>query len=374
MVCIAACGGSSLTSTSGGTVYSLPVAGGASQGPELFLANSVKTFAGSGAGFSDSTSSSGVSANFNRPIAIAADATNLYVADYLNNAIRKIEISSGFVTTIAGSIAGSAGSADGIGVAASFNLPTGITIVGTNLYVTDSGNYTIRKIDLVTREVTTIAGGVGLPDSVDATGLDARFNVLNGIATDGDNLYVTDSNNTIRWVEIASKKVFTLAGSPGVAGSSDGAPTAASFNQPARITVAGSNLYVTDFTNSTIRKIALATGGVTTLAGSVGPGGFAGSHADSTDGTGLTARFNQPNGITTDGVNLYVTDSYDNTIRKVVISSGATTTIAGNSAAPDGLVDGIGAAARFNTPIGITIGGSSLFVTDNQNHTIRRIE
>lgn len=378
MTYIAGCGGSSST-TAATAVYDLPaplasypaVLGGSVQtatGLLLAAPAAVSQSIGSSAGFSNISSAG--SATFNRPIAVTTDGTDLYVADYLNNAIRKVNIVTQHVTTIAGNAVGLAGSADGIGGAAGFNLPNGITTDGQNLYVTDSGNFTIRKIVIASGEVTTLAGAVGSSGSVDAAGGNARFNVLNGITTDGTSLYVTDSNNTIRRLVIASGAVTTLAGTPGTSGSSDGIQAAARFNLPARITTDGPNLYVTDFGNNTIRKIALATGAVTTIAGKVGPGGASGSHLDSAD-NGLNARFNQPNGITCDGPNLYVTDSYDNTVRRVVLSS---TTIA---AGPVSTLTTIGSAAR-NSIIGITTDGTSLFVTDftadTLSHVIRKIQ
>lgn len=398
MAYLAGCGGGSSTTNAVVTnidtltapIVTLPVAypanlGGAYQkGSALTFHNySVSTLTGSRAGFGNHSTSVSPPAKFNRPLAITSDGTNLYVADYLNNVIRKIEIASGLDRTIATVDATTK-------VAVSFNFPRDITTDGTNIYVADSGNYTIRKIvvstnavtGVVTGEVTTLAGGAGIAGSVDdADGAKARFNIINGITTDGFSLYVTDSNNTIRRIGLTGLfPVTTLAGSPGTIGSTDGKQGAARFYLPNRITTDGPNLYVTDFNNSTIRKIALATGEVTTIAGKVGPGGFDGTHADSTDGTGKTARFNQPNGITTDGVNLYVTDSYDNTIRMIVLSpatvySGPVTTIAGAaSGIAGGSKEGIGTVATFYNPIGITTDGSSLYIVDSLNHGIRKIQ
>jgi sugar lactone lactonase YvrE len=383
---IAGCGGSSTTDVppvdyvlTTQTSASIPgLMGGSIQSTlplTLDAPATVTTFSGSTPGFRNYTSAGSISAQFKRPIALTTAGGNLYVADYYNHAIRKIELATGFVTTIAGNVFGFSGSADNTGTAASFYLPSGITTDGTNLYVTDSGNYSVRKIVISTGVVTTLAGGGGssVSGTVDATGLAARFNVLNGITTDGTCLYVTDSNNTIRRIVISSGAVATVAGTPGVSGSADGIKEAARFNQPARITTDGPNLYVTDFGYNTIRKIVLATQAVTTIAGKVGPGGEAGFHADSTDGTGLTARFNQPNGITTDGTNLYVVDSYDNTIRKIVINGPVGTTYSG----PVTTVATNGTAAE-NTTIGITTNGTSLFITDmttdNLNHRIREIK
>ena len=118
--------------------------GGSSQGVELSLSTVVTTLAGTGS--SGSANGTGTSASFNTPYGITTDGTNLYVADYGNHLIRKIVISTGVVTTVAGT--GSSGSANGTGTSASFNLPYGITIDGTNLYVADTFNYLIRKIVL----------------------------------------------------------------------------------------------------------------------------------------------------------------------------------------------------------------------------------
>ena len=119
-----------------------------------------------------------------------------------------------------------------------------------------------------------------------------------------------------------TKHVTTIAGTAGVYGSADGTGAAARFHFPLDITSDGKNLYVTDSFNSTIRQIVIATGAVTTIAGTPGTPGSA-------DGIGAAAGFNNPDGITTDGANLYVADLNNNTIRKIVIATGAVTTIAG---------------------------------------------
>lgn len=214
------------------------------------------------------------------------------------------------VTTLAG-VAGSYGSTDGTGTAARFNSPYSITTDGTNLYVADSGNSTIRKIIIATGQVTTLAGSADSNGYSDGTGTDARFNYPLGIIRNGSNLYVADSgNNTIRKIVIATGQVTTLAGTAGSYGSSDGTGTDALFNGPSGIIRNESNLYVADSANDTIRVIVIATGQVMTLAGTAGSYG-------SSDGTGTDARFKNPSGITTDGTNLYVADSGNSTIRKI---------------------------------------------------------
>ena len=167
---------------------------------------------------------------FYYPRAITTDGTSLYVADQNNHTIRKIVISTGAVTTIAG-YAGSYGSTDGTGTSARFKYPSGITIVGTNLYVSDQSNNKIRKIVIATGEVTTFAGS-GSWGSANGTGTAASFNSPQGITTDGTNLYLVDrSNHKIRKIIIASKAVTTLAGS-GNYGFADGTGTAAKFYGP----------------------------------------------------------------------------------------------------------------------------------------------
>jgi ribosomal protein S11 len=168
--------------------------------------------------------------------------------------------------------------------------------------------------------------------------------------------------------ELALADVVTTVAGLSLIGTTDGMGAAAKFNFPQGITTDGRNLYVADTGNNTIRKIVISTGAVTTLAGSAGQKGSA-------DGTGAAARFDVPAGITTDGTNLYVADSSNNTIRKIVISTGAVTTLAGSAGLGQaGSADGRGAAARFCRPQGITTDGNSLYVSDTCNNAIRKIQ
>jgi sugar lactone lactonase YvrE len=263
----------------------------------------VTTFAGSTQGYLDGT---GTAAKFDRPYGITVDGSgNLYVADTDNHRIRKIDIATGVVTTLAGS---TQGYADGAGTAAQFSAPSGIAAVGSgNLYVADAGNHRIRKIVIDTREVTTLAGSS--QGFANGTGTAAQFFNPFGIATDGGNLYVTDRNNhRIRKIVIDTGVVTTFAGS--TQGYADGTSPAAKFFAPSGIAIDGSgNLYVADLSNHRIRKIVIATLEVTTLAGS--SQGFA-------DGTGTAAKFYNPYGVAADGSgNLYVAEIGNHRIRKI---------------------------------------------------------
>jgi sugar lactone lactonase YvrE len=256
------------------------------------------------------------------------------------------------------------GAADG--TPGSFQNPYGIAIdAARNLYVSDTLNNTIRKITPA-RVVSTLAGTAGQLGSTNGTGSAARFNFPVGLAVDAaGNLYVADAkNSTIRMIT-PTGVVSTHAGAPGQFGSADGAAASARFFLPYGVAVDTSgNLYVADGGNHSIRKITSA-GVVSTLAGAAGQSGYV-------DGTGAAARFNTPWGITVDrnGV-VYVADSENNAIRKIT-AAGVVTTLAGSAGGQSGAQDGAGAAARFNQPRGLAVDAAgNLYVADQSNSTVR---
>jgi hypothetical protein len=261
----------------------------------------VTTLAGE-AGHVGSVDGANATARFNYPFGLAVDsAGNVYVADTYNSTIRKVT-SSGVVTTLAGS-AGQFGMANGAGGSALFSYPASVAVDNSgNVYVADSGNNLIRKIDS-SGEVTTFAGdtsgrdGAGLLDDPCGVAVDSAGAV-----------YVADSgDHTIQKV-IYGGGMITLAGSAGVAGSTDGATNAARFNFPQGLVVDGAgNVYVADTGNNTVRKVTLG-GGVTTIGGRAGVTGGA-------DGIGSSANFAGTCGITMDrGGRLYVADAGNNRI------------------------------------------------------------
>ncbi|RKT00250.1 YDG domain-containing protein [Flavobacterium sp. 123] len=326
----------------------------------LGIINKVSTLAGSD-GISGATDGIGTSASFSNPSGVAIDAAgNLYIADRFNHKIRKIT-PSGLVSTFAGS--GTIGATDGTGSSASFSIPTGVAIdAAGNIYVADYGNNKIRKITAA-GTVTTFAG-IGTRGATDGRGTVASFNLPSAVAVDGaGNVYVADtSNNKIRKITPAGV-VTTLAGS-GDKGATDGTGTAASFNLPSGIVVdAEANVYVADRENHVIRKITPA-GAVTTLAGS----GIVGA----TDGTGTTASFKYPYGVTVDmEANVYVADTYNNTIRKIT-PAGVVTTLAGNES--DEVRDASGFTASFRFPNSIAVDAeANVYVADTYNYKIQKI-
>jgi uncharacterized repeat protein (TIGR02543 family) len=280
---------------------------------------SVSTYAGL-AGTSGSTDGAISSARFKSPYGLAIDKTNnLYVADLGNHTIRKIT-PTGVVSTLAGT-AGSLGTTDGQGSIARFKYPKGLTVDATGtVYVADTDNHTIRRISTYGL-VNTVAGTAGSAGNANGLTTTAQFNSPRGIAVDsGGNLYVADTgNHTIRKVDNTGN-VTTLAGAPGVSGNMDLTGNAARFSSPYAIAMdSDGTLAVSE--SCDIRKVTLA-GRVTTIAGQAGQGNPAGR-----DGVGSMARFSQPIGPAIDSAgNYYVADWSRNLIRKGISCTPTSTT------------------------------------------------
>lgn len=295
---------------------------------------------------------------------IAVDRSgNLYVVDafdqnsardisYASSSIRKIA-PNGVVTTLAGvdgtvpRTEGAIGSRDGSGTDARFNSPDGITIdADGNLFVSDMGNRTIRKVTPA-GDVTTVAGSPGLSGSADGNGAAARFLAPMGITSGPDgNIYLADSfSNTIRQVA-ANGDVITVAGKPASYGYRDGNSTSALFWNPAGIAGDGlGNMFIADRNNHSIRRVS-AAGEVTTIAGMAGQPG-------AVNGTGADARFLSPSDVAVDSTgNLYVADTGNSLIRKIT-PTGAVTTVLTQYRATAIAVDADGNvyAGDFSSPI-----------------------
>ena len=286
-------------------------------------------FAGSAAGAAGSANNAAAtSATFSAPGAVAVDlGFNVYVADTANNLVR-VAAALGGVSTLAGS--GAAGAADGTGAGATFNAPSGLAInlVGGLLYVADTGSNKIRQIVIATGATSTIAGG----------------STTNGAA----------------------------------AGATDGTGLAALFSGPAGLAISPNyaTLFVSDTGNNKVRAIVIATGATTTLAGGSTAGG---TTSGSADGTGMAALFLAPRGLAADANGfVFVADSGNNRVRRIAAATGVVTTLAGGSATliAAGSADGVGTAALFSAPYGVAVdAGASpqVYVVDSANNAVRKV-
>jgi sugar lactone lactonase YvrE len=288
---------------------------------------------------------------FDYPYSSAVDAAgNVFVTEFRIPAIRRIA-PDGTLTTFSSS--------------SSFNAPASmVRLSNGDLYVLDSGKHAVFRVTPA-GAVSVFAGTPGQSGSTDGTGSAARFSNPRGIAHDGaGNFYVADGYHTVRKIT-EDGVVTTFAGTFNMPGTTDGTGANARFKYPAGLAAdAAGNVYVADNDNDTIRKITPA-GVVTTFAGSPGVPGSA-------DGTGTNARFYYPTGVAVDGNgNVYVTDYQNSTIRKITPARVVTTI--GGAAGLGLIGDGTGSGARFHLPRGITVApDGSLYVADTDNYRIVR--
>ena len=314
----------------------------------------VSTFAGTGEnGFFDGAVDV---AKFSYPSGIAVDANgNVFVADTGNDRIRKID-SNGIVTTFSGD--GTNGFLDGSPTMAKFASVTDIAIDASgNLYVTDFGNNRIRKIT-PSGFVSTVAGN-GVYGFSDGNNLDAMFKNPAGLTIDASGaIYVADQNNN-RIRKISGGTTTTIAGD-GTDGYLDGNALSSWFSFPTDLEFIGQDLYIIDNWNNKIRK--LSSGQVSTLTGN--GSGFL-------DGTLSVAKFYNPLKIAINpSGEIFVSDAVNNRIRK--ISSNQVATYAGSGAS--GSNDGNPSTATFTNPNGIALDSNgNLYIADGPNHKIRKI-
>ena len=332
----------------------------------------ITTVAGSVSSNSSGDGAAALNARLNSPQDVTVDSTgNLYVADQDNHRIRKVMIGTGVITTVAGTGAQGYNGDDIAATSATLNRPNGVAVdsVG-NLYILDNGNYRIRKVSAATGIITTAAGPAGI---CDATGSGTASCNPVGVALDSSgNLYFADTAvHRIRKVTIATGVVSTVAGT-GQAGynGDDIAATSATMNTPTGIAVDSSdNLYFADTHNFSIRKVSAVTGVITRVAGIGGPP--LGITRDNIAATSFTLTNTYAVKADSSG-NLFITDS--NHIRKVTAATGILTGVAGNGAPG---YDGDGQAAStatLNSPKGVAVESSgNLYISDTGNNRIRKV-
>jgi len=312
-------------------------------------------------------------ATFKRLSGIAANSSgDVFIADAEARVIRKV--SGNTITLLAGTGAKGFAGDGGTAVSARFNNPTGLALhAGSNsLYVADTGNHRIRKIDLANNTISTIAGtGVaGLGGAGSATGV--NLNSPTGIAVDtAGNLYFADTGNN-RVCKISGGALTVVAGTGEVGNSGDGASaTSAKLNHPTGVAVSGdgATIYIADRGNNRIRKVASGT--ISHFAGAAnGTSGFGGDGAAAT-----SALLNAPTGVALDGAgNVLVADTDNERIRKITVGDGLIATIAGNGNAGNSGDSGAATSATLDTPTALALDGSGRIVfTDAGNLRVRRL-
>jgi uncharacterized protein YjdB len=330
----------------------------------------ITTLAGNGSGTSTGDGGAATSSTLNGPTGIAFDASgNIYVAEY-GHRVRKIS-SSGTITTFAGT--GTMGfSGDGsAATAATLKNSTYLSIDASgNLYISDEGNYRIRKVS-TSGIITTFAGngatsygGEGL--AATATGL----NSPEGTTFDASgNMYLAgNGDNRVFKITPAGIKTTVAGNGTGGAGADGGAATATNVFNPLGVAVdASGNLYIADYNNNRIRKVS--TSGIITTVVGTGTAGFSGD-----GGAATAAKLNNPSDVAIDGSgNMYIADYTNQRIRKVS-TSGIISTIAGTGTASYS-GDGVAAtAAILNAPIGVkTDVSGNIYIADRGNHRLRKI-
>lgn len=337
-------------------------------------AQTINTYAGNGVAGFGGDGGAATTALINLPYAVAADGSgNVYIADHDNHRIRKVD-PSGIITTIAGTGTGSYFGDGGAATLARIQKPRAVAIdPAGNVVFSDYGNNRIRKINVTTGIITTIAGTGGIPafsgDGGPATA--AQLGYAWGIAYDAaGNLYIADNQNCrIRKVTPAGI-ISTIAGNGSCFISGDGGPAiAARVQYPTGVAVDGTgNIYIADNGNNRVRKIN-TSGTISTIAGSP-TYGFSGD-----GGPGTAAMVSSPVGIATDpSGNVYIADQNNNRIRKIN-TAGIISTYAGNGTpgyAGDG---GMPALAALNHPSGFATDGlGKFYIADNENNRIRIVQ
>jgi DNA-binding beta-propeller fold protein YncE len=305
------------------------------------------------------------------------EAGRIFIADSNHHRIVVADLAGKLIDVIG---RGARGQEDGGYETCSFNQPQGMAISGTNLYVADTSNHLIRKIDLRKKEVTTIAGigeqGRGWPQQTAP-----RKTALNSpwaLWIHDHDLYIAMAGSHQIWsMPLNESKIGIYAGNgvedivDGLIGASRfGQSAYAAFAQPSGLTSDGRQLFVADSEGSAIRAIQFnPSGRVETI---VGPTGSLFDFGD-VDGPGRRARLQHPLGIAYDGGKLFIADAYNNKIKVLDLSDGICHTFAGTGQ-PGKQDASKGSEAQFDEPGGLSAAGGKLYVADTNNHTIRVID
>jgi DNA-binding beta-propeller fold protein YncE len=312
----------------------------------------------------------------NGPFDLGFDpGSNLYFSDTFNHRIRRVDARTGIITTVAGN--GTAGYTGDGGPAtqAAFNEPYGIAVDRTgNIYVADRHNHCVRRIDGTSGIVTSFAGN-GAAGYAGDGGPAARAGLVepNGLGFDPaqQRLYIADvADNRVRVVDLARGTIATFAGTGEAAHSGDGGPAAAAGVFGARAVKVGADatVYILERQGSSLRAVDPRSGIITTVAGT-GARGYSGD-----GGAAIAAVFDAPKELAIDaGGNFLIVDTENHAIRRIDIESGTVETIAGGHKGSEG-DGGPARLAGLGRPHGVAVGpDGALYIGDTENHRIRKL-
>jgi hypothetical protein len=332
-----------------------------------------------------------LSANLNTVSGIARDANgNFYLASQGDNRVYKID-STGTLTIFAGSIGGYSGDG-GPATLANLNSPVSVAVdANGNVFIADTNNSVIRRVDAASHIITTVAGNIGGTNCASATdplgdgcpATSATLSVPFGVFVDGSgNIFIGDtSHDVVREVPAATGIIQTVAGTGTTCASStspcgDGGPAvSAQLAGPIGVFVDGSgNLFIADSSNQKIREVVAATGFIQTVAGTGTPCSSSTSPCGD-GGTAVSAQLNDPHGVFVDGTaNIFIADSFDSRIRKVGAANRNIQTVAGTGTAGFAGDGGPATSAELDAPYTLLLDGSgNMFIADFGTSRIREV-
>ena len=331
----------------------------------------ITTFAGNGSASGAGDGGSAILATLSGAGGVALDLSgNLLIADTYNHSIRRVS-TSGTISTLVGTGMADYSGDGGLGTAATLNTPNGLAVDSAgNIFIADTLNHAIRKLD--TSGIISTVAGTGVQGYGGNTGpaINGTLNSPNGVTVDSaGNLFIADTlNNVIRKVD-TSGNITTFVGN-GVQGfGGDGGPGfSASFNHPAGVAKDSSgNLFIADALNNVIRKVS-SGGTVSTFAGT----GVAGYSGDG--GPALAATFQVPIGVSLDSLgNILIADFANNVIRQLD-PQGTVTTVAGNGSAGYSGEGASATGASLFGPSAVTADSSgNIFIADSNNAMVRKV-
>ncbi|MBI5853948.1 MAG: hypothetical protein HZB35_01695 [Nitrospirae bacterium] len=339
----------------------------------------ITTVAGTGAPDFKGDGGAALAAGLSNPRGIAVDAAgNVYISDSTNNRVRKIDAATGTITTVAGNGTRDYSGDGGPAVKASIAFPMGLAADREgHLFIADARNHRIRRVDARTGIITSVAGqGMRGLGGDNGPALSALLSYPTSVAVDEEgNLYIADSENGgIRRVDKKTGVISSVVGegTPGAKTDPTGTPTIRGlFVAPVGLTYDGKgSLYVADSFLNRIKKVELATRKVTIVAGK-GVNQYCGD-----GGPAKEACLNQPSAVALDGAgNVYIADAGNDRVRKVDVKSGIMTTIAGSGQRGFSGDNGPAAKASLAFPTGVAVDPQGrLLIVEPNNNRARRVE